>query len=204
MSWITRINITTLQAAKERLSDNYRWHQELWKAFSGQPEKNRDFLFRVDSHDERFETFLLSHDKPVAQHWGIWQSKQIANSFLDHNQYVFKLRANPTRKRVVRDENGERLKNGKRGVIGDPEGLTEWLQRKGENGGFVVDGSSLSINGPVWMSLRKGKNICKHSSVEFSGKLSVTDNKLFKDTYNKGIGSAKGFGFGLLLLAPLD
>ena len=204
MSWLTRITVPLLQAAQQRLSDNYRWHQELWDAFPGEPDKARDFLFRVDTIDERFETFLLSPGKPLVPKWGLWQSKQVAPSFLDHSHYRFKLRANPTRKRVVRNEHGERIKNGKRGVIGERGELIEWLQRKGVDGGFSIAPDSLTIDGPVWLSLRRGKDICRHSSVDFDGTLRVTDQELFRRTYAAGIGSAKGFGFGLLLLAPLD
>jgi CRISPR system Cascade subunit CasE len=32
----------------------------------------------------------------------------------------------------------------------------------------------------------------------------VTDTERFAETYHSGIGSAKSFGFGLLLLAPIN
>ncbi len=43
-----------------------------------------------------------------------------------------------------------------------------------------------------------------HGGVQFRGILEVTDREKFIETYHAGIGSAKGFGFGLLLLAPLN
>ena len=42
-----------------------------------------------------------------------------------------------------------------------------------------------------------------HGGVQFRGALEVTDQEKFIETYQSGIGSAKGFGFGLLLLAPI-
>jgi CRISPR system Cascade subunit CasE len=43
-----------------------------------------------------------------------------------------------------------------------------------------------------------------HGGVQFRGTLAVGDPVRFAETYHSGIGSAKGFGFGLLLLAPLN
>lgn len=41
-------------------------------------------------------------------------------------------------------------------------------------------------------------------SVRFDGILTVTDQALFRTTLEKGIGSAKGFGFGLLSIAHCE
>ena len=43
----------------------------------------------------------------------------------------------------------------------------------------------------------------RHFAVCFEGVLKVTDEDLFTETVENGIGSAKGFGFGLLSLAPI-
>ena len=39
--------------------------------------------------------------------------------------------------------------------------------------------------------------------VEFCGVLEVTDRERFLQTFRGGVGSAKAFGFGMLVLAPL-
>ena len=41
-----------------------------------------------------------------------------------------------------------------------------------------------------------------HSAVEFQGVLNVTDPAKFHETFARGIGPAKAFGFGLLVIAP--
>jgi CRISPR system Cascade subunit CasE len=38
--------------------------------------------------------------------------------------------------------------------------------------------------------------------VEFQGVLELTDPAIFHETFARGIGSAKAFGFGLIVLAP--
>jgi CRISPR system Cascade subunit CasE len=43
-----------------------------------------------------------------------------------------------------------------------------------------------------------------HSAVEFQGELTVTHPAQLRATVATGIGSAKAFGFGLLVLAPLS
>ena len=42
-----------------------------------------------------------------------------------------------------------------------------------------------------------------HAAVELQGVLEVTDPAQFRDTFRRGLGPAKAFGFGLLVLAPL-
>jgi len=41
-----------------------------------------------------------------------------------------------------------------------------------------------------------------HSAVEFQGVLAVTDPARFHETFTRGVGPAKAFGFGLLVIAP--
>jgi len=51
---------------------------------------------------------------------------------------------------------------------------------------------------------RERENRGYHGGVQFRGILEVTDPARFSQAYFKGIGSAKGFGFGLLLLSPVQ
>ena len=50
----------------------------------------------------------------------------------------------------------------------------------------------------------KKENRGYHGGVQFRGVLEVTDPVKFAQAHSKGIGSAKAFGFGLLLLAPVQ
>jgi CRISPR system Cascade subunit CasE len=40
--------------------------------------------------------------------------------------------------------------------------------------------------------------------VEFQGSLRVVDPNKFRSAFAQGIGSAKAFGFGMLVLAPIS
>jgi len=78
-------------------------------------------------------------------------------------------------------------------------------------GGFqIVEDRPLEISPMAESHFRKkdkknGKDqAAYHGGVQFRGTLEVTDVDAFIETWQSGIGSAKGFGFGLLLLAPIN
>jgi CRISPR system Cascade subunit CasE len=110
---------------------------------------------------------------------------------------------------------------GKRiGLVTDTERVG-WLLRKGEDGGFTVPGAWLHSENPKSDESEKVPNFrvdvipegrdrnskAGHRdgafvAVRFEGVLEVTDPSQFVKTVHDGVGSAKGFGFGLLSVAP--
>ena len=72
-------------------------------------------------------------------------------------------------------------------------------------GGFrIVDKKPLEISPMEESHFHKKGHSAYHGGVQFRGILEVTDPDKFAATYQSGIGSAKSFGFGLLLLAPIN
>lgn len=201
MNFLTRIQVDRRTAAQRHLQDSYAWHQALWKAFPDT--KDRNFLYRVESKDGGFLLYLLSEAEPAAPDWGIWETKKIGESFLNFSTYRFQLCANPTR-RYVNDGQGARFEKSKRFVVADPVALNQWIVRKAEQGGFAVEEDSLQISPPLNQPFYKNGKGGNHKRVEFQGILRVTNPEQFKETFNKGIGSAKAFGFGLLVLQPIN
>lgn len=201
MKYLTRVRISLLDAARLRLSDSYAWHRTLWQAFPDKDGGPRDFLTRVDRRGGQAEALILSPQQPIPQSWGRWESKLIPTSFLDHEQYRFSLRANPTVKRVVRLDSGERKRNGQRTGIYQAHQLEQWIERKAALGGFRI--TSLRFDPPTkevfWRKRRKGT----HVRVDFHGVLEATDRELFRAAFAAGIGPARAFGFGMLLLQTL-
>jgi len=194
LMYLTLIQLHKRDAANKQLRDNYTWHQALWEAFPGRPDDNRDFLFRVDDKHPWFRVFLLSAIRPVPQSWGHWQTKQVAETFLNRRQYAFQLKANPTMRRCH-----DRRRVG----ICTEAGLRQWMLRKAEQHGFALDTESLVIGAPIEEIFTRGQQLGKHISVDFKGYLTVTDRNSFKAAFEKGIGPAKAFGFGLLMLQPI-
>ncbi len=226
MSWLARLEVDAETARAEGIFDSYAWHKKLWECYPDAPDAKRDFLTRIDQLEGAFRLWLLANRKPDRPKWCDAENfalKEIAASFLTHRYYAFDLRANATKcidqlgpdgKKLLR-QNGKRTK-GKRVPLVDREELRAWLIQKGKvrcrdrdtgldvSGGFrIVEDKPLEISTMVENYFRKKEHTGYHGGVQFRGVLEVTDRDKFIDSYQSGIGSAKGFGYGLLLLAPV-
>lgn len=226
MSWLARLDVGAEVAFNERIFDSYAWHKKAWECYPGIPEAEREFLSRIDQLEGAFRLWLLSRRKPSQPPWcppEAFSLNQISPSFLSHRCYAFDLKANPVKTRVQRGSDGETLlrkdgkrKCGKRVPLVDLDELRTWLIKKGAArcrdirtgldvpGGFrIMEDVPLEISRMTECHFRKGRQTGYHGGVRFRGVLEVTDFDKFVDTYYSGIGSAKSFGFGLLLLAPV-
>jgi CRISPR system Cascade subunit CasE len=202
-------------------ADPYAWHQRSWDCFPGRPDASRDFLTRVDAKDTHLQLLILSPTAPTRPAWcpeDGWASKAITDGFFDHSSYRFALLANPTRK-VRSNAKGELLKNSRRVPITHREdceendsiqpGLISWLVRHGEQAGFEFDAVKLRTTArPRQAFVRpangeSGRHVGTLHAVDFEGFLNVTDSAALRQAFEKGIGSAKAFGFGMLCLSPL-
>lgn len=201
MSYVSRVRVGKGEAARLHLSDPYVWHQQLWRAFPGKDGELRKFLFRIDDRREAFRVLVLSPEPPVVPDWGRWEVRKVAEGFLSHDQYIFQVRANPTIKHVVRDAAGERKKNGRRTGIYDSEKLRAWIGRKALQSGIEI--LDCSAGPPIHSYFVKERRRGKHIAVDFQGALRVKDRAAFEKTFHTGIGPAKAFGFGLLILQPV-
>lgn len=206
--YLTQIDVSYEDAIRLlRIRDTYDWHQKIWLAFSGRGEQSRDFLIRVDRKDACFRVLILSRSIPHKPDWcptDCFGTKPIPDAFFSHARYRFSLLANPTRK-VRSNKAGERTKNGRRLAITKREDLIAWLQRKAEGGGFNVNADSLrTVSRGREFFHKDAHSHGAHAAVEFRGELNVTGAERFRTTVATGIGSAKAFGFGLLVLAPLN
>lgn len=205
MTYLTQVTLDFATAAKLRLRDSYDWHQAVWKAFPNRDGERRDFLTRLDRRREDFRLLIVSPIEPVRPEWCSpdgWQTKPIPENYFGRRRYAFQLCANPTKK-VASKADGTLTKNGRRVPLGKREEFVAWIKRKGEQGGFALHEASLRTfsRGREYFE-RKGERGL-HSAVEFQGVLTVTDPAKFHETFRRGIGSAKAFGFGLLVIAPI-
>ena len=190
-----------------RIRDTYDWHQRVWQAFAGRDGKTRDFLTRIDRNEEAYQVLVLSRTVPTKPDWcptHCFGTKVVPHEFFRHSRYHFSLLANPTRK-VRSNASGERTKNGRREAITDRGDLIEWMLRKSAAGGFSIDPDNLrTIPRGREFFHKNARSQGMHSAVEFRGQLNVTDAIRFREAAATGIGSAKAFGFGLLVLAPIS
>ncbi len=229
MSWLARLEVDAETVHAEGISDDiYAWHKMLWQCYPDAPERTRvdiGFLTRIDQLEGAYRFWVMAKQKPERPQWCSPEDfavNELAPSFLSHRYYAFDLRANPVRALVQRGpdskpvllSNGKR-KRGKRVPLVKQDELKAWLIHKGEircrdqdtgqdvPGGFrIVEDMPLEISPMVESHFRKKKETAYHGGVQFRGILEVTDTARFTESYFSGIGGAKGFGFGLLLLAP--
>lgn len=191
-----------------RIRDTYDWHQRVWQAFGGRDGQSRDFLIRVDRKEEAFRVLILSRSIPAKPDWcptDCFGTKAIPDDFFAHARYRFSLLANPTKKLRVDTASGTRKKNGRRIPLTKREDLIAWLQRKAETGGFGINANSLrTIPRGREFFHKAGTAHGTHTAVEFQGELTVANPAQFRATVAAGIGSAKAFGFGLIVLAPIS
>ena len=85
------------------------------------------------------------------------------------------------------------------------DGLYDWLARKADTAGFLVEKDSTVVqSGHVYVNKTgdgKGQNLF---AVRYDGFLKVTDPTRFRQALIQGIGPAKAYGFGMLSVAPAE
>lgn len=126
----------------------------------------------------------------------------------------FRLRANPTKKIIKRDEQTERFLSKRVELRSEQDQLT-WIGRKAEQGGFRLLSVAtrpdladvrISPQANVVGYHRDDTNRTKMTfgAALFEGLLEVQDVERFQQTLSLGIGSGKAYGFGLLSIATLS
>jgi CRISPR system Cascade subunit CasE len=168
-------------------------------------------LFRVDTVTSGFRLLILASQEPIRPEWcpdNMWAVTRLKPGFLDHRFYRFDIRANPTKKIPKDDENGGRTKNGMRKTLTKLDDQIAWFNRKAKASGFsVLNDPPLFVEPAqdyrfIKKQIKGGPGL--HVGVRFQGVLEVTDREEFKKAFVQGIGSAKGFGFGMLVIQPLN
>lgn len=192
-TFLSQTELPWAWALKRGLGDPYKLHQWIWKTLPGDPGAERDFLFRSDVKAGVLRILLLSARVPAPGGDAAWKTTEMSGTFLGHGTYRFRLRANPTFRRA---SDHRRL-----AVFGEAK-LRDWFARKFADAGCGVEG--LETSAPRKLRFHKEGRTGTVCAVDASGILSVRDETAFRAAFDAGIGPAKGFGFGLLLLQPVS
>lgn len=209
--------------ARRDLADPYQMHSTLCRVFS-KPDKKcpeAEFLWRLEPEtDYSGHPCILIQSRSVPDWNGLGISGWLAScdnaidldarlglsALKAGRSFRFRLRANPC---VTR--NGKRL-----GLLHREEQL-RWIERKGQNHGFIILDPAVTENAVaskeqpnVLISQEQIFRCRQHSgnpihifSALYDGVLLVKDPDKFKEVLKNGIGHGKGLGLGLLSIASI-
>lgn len=172
----------------------YEIHRHLWRLFPDMPEDKRSFLYRVfyGRNGEPLRVLMQSFYEPsasVSAKGCIMLRKKVFNpSFKEKERLQFVLCANPTK---------QLMKERCRVPLIDEEQLIEWLKKKLEN---AVSLENAEIVEKRNLYFQKGGKAGKIVTTSFSGQIRVNDPINMLTILEQGIGRAKAFGCGLMLV----
>lgn len=199
---------------QKEVADPYQMHRSLMNAFPDNLTSGEErVLFRLEQRPRSGDLTLLVQSW-ILPDWS-WLAEPNARGYLrpvsapnpavkefdldlaPGQTLAFRLRANPTAKRLLPDGSRKRV-----GLVREEE-QRDWLERKAEQGGFRVLSVRTSDQSKVygWVYQNNTKHKLTLFSVQFDGLLQVEDPDQVQETVRQGIGSGKAFGFGLLSLA---
>ncbi len=195
--FLSRLQLNTSRAAVFWASNPYRVHQRLALACADDVR----VLFRIEDTAAGTQIIVQSQTEPA---WDLAftdlkvlrrppESKVFDPRLKSNRAYRFRLLANPTVKR-----NGKRL-----GLFAQEERL-EWLTRKLDAAGAEAVSCLAAPQGLKRSRRNPAKDASQqtHYAVLYEGILRTSDPERLQEALATGIGSAKGYGFGLLSLAP--
>lgn len=228
-TYISRVPINLVRPEARRLvASAYRVHAAVEASFppnSQRTDGDSRILWRLDLAPQSHALWLyvVSPEKPdftslVEQAgWplaGASQTKDYApllNRIETGQQWAFRLAANPTRH--VGADKGRREREG---IVGKIEGEVtvdqqlSWLVRKGSLNGFKLLPTvgypgvpECIVSRRQQQRFRRGSAVVTLRTCQFDGVLEVTNATAFRKALVSGIGRAKGFGCGLLTIAPI-
>lgn len=217
-----QLNPDAFRSAKfwQQVSANeYEAHRQIWSLFGDGPERKRDFLYRREEKKGPPTFYIVSAREPRNESdlWRV-QTKAYSPVLRAGQRLAFMLRANPVCKKK-----GDRDKQSRHDVVMEEKRRLKqagvpasewppaaeliqkvgvaWLEKRSEANGFSIE--HLLVDGYSQQRFRKGQNDVCISTLDLSGILNVTDPGLLSDALTKGIGPAKGFGCGLMLVRRL-
>ena len=224
--YISRIELAVRRLEAMRLvSSPYRLHAAVEASMpncSAHGDEAGRVLWRIDEapREDAIWLYIVSPKQPdlasiAAQTGDIdsceWATKDYGSVLrrLQAGQvWQFRLKANPVRKVQVDLGRVERP-----GVVGTIQGhVTEaqqrsWLFKRAERGGFTVccddEGNErMRVSQRRREEFQRGSEKVTLATAQYDGLLEVLDAEAFRKTLACGLGRARGFGCGLMTIAP--
>ncbi len=197
----------TGNAAATALRDFYMCHKLVYAAFpTKEAATAARVLFRFDLEGDIGYLYVQSLQPPdwsrLPEAIKSQVTGPVAYEIPTGNKLGFRLLAKPSLRIGKNDDPNK----GKRVTVNHPAEQLAWLRRKGQECGFEIEDCQLLER--VWHDSKRPERLPNGSpkplyGVQFDGILVVTDPNKLKQAVRNGVGPQKGFGFGLLSLAPL-
>lgn len=207
---VSEVFISRMEIPWNAARNPYDIHRLLWPLFPGEPRETRltneedrqGFLFRIERNQPGYPVRVLiqSKKRPVpAVNIAVIGCREFNPSPANGQRLAFLLTANPIK--TITDEQlaskpDKRSEKCRVPLLKEEEQLG-WLSRK-LDGAADIESSIVFPNPPLYF--RKGKRGGKLLSVTFEGVLKVRDGVALLKHLKNGIGPAKGFGCGLMLV----
>jgi len=218
--WMSKLVLNPRRAVGAGLYDT---HRLLWNLFADTPDRKRDFLFREQDAPYTFLTVSQRQPEDTAGCWSI-QVKPYAPKLQAGDAIAFSLRANAV---IKRNENGKqrrfdvvqdaclRMKEQNqdaelptRAEIAQEAGA-RWLLTRQQTLGLSIEPASILVEGcKVERFVKRATRDARSSAVslgimDLQGTAEVEDPQQLLQALFQGVGPAKGFGCGLLLIRRL-
>jgi CRISPR system Cascade subunit CasE len=188
----------------------YEIHRQLWRLFPGEKketrknaeEARRGFLFRLESHQPGRPLRLLIQSRRVpapAAELTIVGTREFQPQPTHGQRLAFLLTANPVKTIIDAQREAKQLKKSEKcrvPLIYETE-QRDWLKRKLMGAGEI---ETVDVLPHAPMFFRKGNRGGKLATVTFEGVLRVIEPEPLVRHLENGIGPAKAFGCGLLLV----
>lgn len=202
--------ISRVEIPWEAARNPYDLHRQLWRLFPGEDRETRSsdeqdrqgFLFRVEEQGTGRPARLLvqSRHAPVrADGLLLIGSREIQPAPSAGQRLAFVLTANPVKTitDTKRDAKPGKQSEKCRVPLIKEEDQRDWLARK-FSGAATLESTDILPHAPLYF--RKGKRAGKLVTCTFEGVLRVDEPERLARLLENGVGPAKGFGCGLLLV----
>lgn len=230
--YLTRFQFNPMRKEGGKLLEQRQYlHAAVLAGFADSaPTQQGRVLWRIDKSGERRFLVLSSPRKPDLSHlveqagwpasettWETRDYKPLLDRLQEGQRWGFRLTANPTKS--LRPEHGQ--KRGKVEGLGMESEQLDWLGDKSVRHGFsivnqernvmLVEGGGEATEEHTTARVFESERVRfsrKNSTVtlqtaSFDGVLEVIDTALLREALTHGIGSAKGYGCGLMTLVPV-
>ncbi|MCF7990766.1 MAG: type I-E CRISPR-associated protein Cas6/Cse3/CasE [Thiohalocapsa sp.] len=200
----------------------YAEHQAIWRLMASNAEQPRDFLFRREQLGHWPVFYLLSPREPSTLD-GAWtvQTKPFAPKLAEGQRLSFVLRANPVRTRKASDDPDDKrryrddvimhAKRQEQAAEANPTKRSSqsqlvqnagprWLEERAATNGFALETLQVDNYCQHRLVKRGQRQAIQFSTLDYQGVLRVVDVERFVSSLHNGLGHAKGFGCGLMLI----